>query len=53
MAIKVTLRRKAISKDRESLYLDFYPEIIDPNTGKSTRRLFLKLYLRKYPKSPS
>jgi integrase len=53
MAIKVTLRRKLISKDRESLYLDFYPAIIDPGTGNSTRRLFLKLYLFRNPKSPS
>jgi len=41
---KVTLRVKAISGNRESLYLDFYPAIID-NDGKETRRQFLGLYL--------
>lgn len=52
MAIKVTLRRKPISKGRESLYLDYYPAIIDSSTGNPTRRLFLKLYLFRNPKSP-
>jgi len=45
MAIKVTLRQKPISKDRHSLYLDFYPAIIDLKTGKSTRREFLNMYI--------
>jgi integrase len=53
MAIKVTLRRKPISKGRESLYLDYYPAIIDSSTGNATRRLFLKLYLHGNPKSPA
>ena len=52
MAIKVTLRRKPISKGRESLYLDYYPAIVDSSTGNQTRRLFLKLYLFRNPKSP-
>ena len=41
---KVTLRKTAISGNRESLYLDFYPAIIDDD-GKKTRRQFLGLYL--------
>ena len=41
---KVTLRHKPISGNRESLYLDFYPAIID-NDGNETRRQFLGLYL--------
>ena len=41
---KVTLRSKPISGNRESLFLDFYPAIID-NKGKETRRQFLGLYL--------
>ena len=41
---KVTLRQKPISGNRESLYLDFYPAIID-NDGNETRRQFLGLYL--------
>ncbi|MBN1988732.1 MAG: site-specific integrase [Bacteroidales bacterium] len=45
MAIKVTLREKIISNGRKSLYLDFYPEIIHPDTGKLTRREFLGMYV--------
>lgn len=41
---KVTLRSKPISGNRESLFLDFYPAIIDKK-GKETRRQFLGLYL--------
>ena len=41
---KVTLRQKPISGNRESLYLDFYPSIIDEK-GNETRRQFLGLYL--------
>ncbi|WP_127845406.1 tyrosine-type recombinase/integrase [Psychroflexus aestuariivivens] len=50
MAIKVTLREKPISKDRLSLYLDFYPAIIN-NKGKETRREFLKMHIFKKPKN--
>lgn len=45
MAIKVKLRQKKISKGRKSLYLDFYPPIPHPKTGKPTRREFLGLYI--------
>jgi integrase len=45
MAIKVKLRNKAISGERVSLYLDFYPPVPHPETGKSTRRQFLNLFL--------
>ena len=45
MAIKVKLRQKAISGNRQALYLDFYPAINDPATGKPTRREFLKMYV--------
>lgn len=45
--IKVTLRQKEISKGRKSLYLDFYPPIKNPETGKPTRREFLGLYTYK------
>ncbi len=41
---KVTLRSKPINGNRESLYLDFYPPIINEK-GKETRRQFLGLYL--------
>jgi integrase len=52
MAIKVTLREKKISNGRKSLYLDFYPAIRNPNTGKNTRREFLGLYVLEKPRSP-
>lgn len=42
---KVKLRTKAISANRQSLYLDFYPAITHPETGEPTRREFLGLYL--------
>lgn len=50
--INVTLRKKAISHGRTSLYLDFYPPVKNPATGVSTRREFLKLYLINKPRSP-
>jgi integrase len=52
MAIKVTLRKKIISGDRRSLYLDFYPAIPNPKTGKATRREFLGMYLIDKSKNP-
>lgn len=47
----VTLRKKTISKDRMSLYLDFYPPILNQKTNKLTRREFLKLYIFEKPRS--
>ncbi|MHB1107631.1 MAG: site-specific integrase [Lutibacter sp.] len=52
MAIKVKLRQKPISGKRQSLYLDFYPPIPHPETGKPTRREFLGMYLFDNAKSP-
>jgi len=52
MAIKVSLLKREISKNRFSLYLDFYPEIPNPKTGKPTRREFLKMYLYQNAKNP-
>lgn len=49
MAVKVTLRKKPISKGRQSLYLDFYPPI-QINADKTTRREFLGLYIANKPK---
>lgn len=51
MTVKVTLRDKPISKGRKSLYLDFYPAIPHPKTGKPTRREFLGLYTFEKPKT--
>ena len=50
MAIKVTLRKKKISKGRLSLYLDFYPPI-NIGTVNETRREFLKMYIIEKPKT--
>lgn len=47
----VTLRRKPIANGKASLYLDYFPEIISPKTGKSTRREFLQLYIFDTPKN--
>jgi hypothetical protein len=52
MATKVKLRQKKISKGGKSLYLDFYPPIPHPETGKTTRREFLGFYIYEKPKTP-
>ena len=52
MATKVTLRQKAISKGRSSLYLDFYPPISIAGSNKTTRREFLGFYILDNPKNP-
>lgn len=50
-AVKVTLREKKITGGRKSLYLDFYPAIKHPDTGKYTRREFLGIYIMDRPKT--
>ncbi len=45
MTTKVKLRTKAISGNRQTLYLDFYPPVERPETGEKTRREFLGLFL--------
>jgi hypothetical protein len=40
---KVKLRSKLIKGAKESLFLDFYPPIIHPDTGKKTRWDYLGL----------
>lgn len=47
----VTLRKKILADGRISLYLDFYPPVLNTETNRSTRREFLKLYLFEKPKS--
>lgn len=51
MNTKVTLRKKKITGERYSLYLDFYPAIRIPDTNKSTRRYFLNIYIYAKPKN--
>lgn len=48
---KVNLRKKKLKGDKISLYLDYYPPIVDPSTGKSTRREFLNIHLIEPPKN--
>ncbi|REE81591.1 site-specific recombinase XerD [Lutibacter oceani] len=47
----VTLRHKKIANGKSSLYLDYFPPIISPKTGKETRREFLKLTVFDKPTS--
>jgi len=49
---KVFLRAKDITKNRKSLYLDYYPALLDKKSGKKTRREFLKMYVFDKPKNP-
>ena len=46
---KVFLRKKEISGDRISLYLDFYPPIRNPHTNKLSRCEGLGIYLYGHP----
>ena len=50
--MKVTIREKPIANGRVSLYLDFYPPVPHPQTGKDTRREYLNLYLFEKPRTP-
>jgi hypothetical protein len=45
MGTTVTLLKKFISGNKESLYLSIYSTIKDPVTGKKTKREFLHLFL--------
>ncbi|WP_247236424.1 site-specific integrase [Telluribacter sp. SYSU D00476] len=49
---KVKLRKKSMTDNRHSLYLDYYPPIPNEETGKPTRREFLKLFIYDKPKNP-
>jgi integrase len=50
IGIKVTLRKRTIGKDKESLYLDYYPPIV--KDGQETRRFGLGIYLTHFCKAP-
>ncbi|MDR1339941.1 MAG: phage integrase SAM-like domain-containing protein, partial [Prevotellaceae bacterium] len=43
--VKVTLRFRMLDKGKETLYLDYYPAVIDPETGKHSRREYLGMYV--------
>ena len=48
--MKVTLREKKLKTGKNSLYLDFWPPVINPEKGISTRREFLGIYIFEKPK---
>ncbi|MDK2772167.1 MAG: site-specific integrase [Flavobacterium sp.] len=50
--IKVSLREKQLKTNKVSLYLDYYPPIINPETGIKTRREFLNMHIYQNPKTP-
>ena len=50
LVTKVTVRQRPITKGQVSLYLDFYPAIRHPKTGKLTRREYLGIYIYANPK---
>ncbi|MDR1181628.1 MAG: site-specific integrase [Bacteroidales bacterium] len=43
--VKVALRFRMLDKGKETLYLDYYPAVIDPETGKHSRREYLGMYV--------
>lgn len=46
---KVHIRKKAITKGRHSIYLDFSPPLRNPKTGKPQRYEFLDIFLYDKP----
>lgn len=51
MATKVKLRRKPITQGRETLYLDYYPPIRDPETMKMIYKEYLGIYIFQEPQN--
>lgn len=51
MATKVRLRRKAITKGRETLYLEFYPPIRCKTTMKLVHKEYLGIYVYQNPQN--
>ncbi|SCY74491.1 Site-specific recombinase XerD [Flavobacterium anhuiense] len=49
--INVTLRKRKLPSGRVTLYLDFFPPVYNPKTGKFFRREYLGLYLEPKPKN--
>lgn len=48
---RVTVRKRPIKNEQSSLYLDFYPPIRHPKTGRLTRREYLGIYIYANPKA--
>lgn len=49
--MKVTLRQRLLKHNRTRLYLDYYPPLHNPKTGKESRKEILKLYIYSKPKT--
>ena len=49
LCTKVTVRQRPIKNGQISLYLDFYPAIRHPKTGRLSRREYLGLYIYANP----
>lgn len=50
--MRVSLRKKPLKNgNRESLYLDISPAIVNPSTGKLTRKYYLKIFIYSKPVS--
>ena len=47
---KVTVRKRPIKNGQVSLYLDYYPAVRHPKTGKPTSREYLGIYIYADPK---
>lgn len=48
---KVKLRNKAISGGRKTLFLDIYPPVPNPDTGKLQRKYYLKVFIYAKPRT--
>ena len=48
---KVTVRQRAITNGRISLYLDYYPAVRTPETMQMSRREYLGIYIYAHPKN--
>lgn len=48
---KVTLRKRLLPSGKITLYLDFYPPVLDPRTQRYSRREYLGIYLVKNPRT--
>ena len=49
LCTKVTVRKRPIKNGQTSLYLDFYPPIRNPKTGKLSRREYLGIFIYTNP----
>lgn len=49
LCTKVTVRQRKLAKGKVSLYLDYYPAIRHPKTGRMTRREYLGIYIYANP----